>query len=403
MHRIEHWKPWGIYFFFFCFFWILFFNHGKIDIVRIPFFAFLLWQLYRKRINVRFLFDPITISIVVFGAIAVASNLINNLPLDKTIRIVNWLFPYLLGKYVIDSESADAENIIFIFLTFSAAFSIVGIAGYIFGFNEFLGVKLFKSDRYIFTLRGINKAGFYLAVSGLLNSYFIIKNDFSINRKNWIYYLYFLIIIAGLMLTQERKSILVLGVILMSFVLVYKQYRIFFIVALVGSAIFLASAIPKRFAIDSLVYGDAAQGRYNAWEASIDLFKQKPFLGHGFTSFRKAYTEHFKKNKETFTFKTFHGYAVAHNINLNALAEMGLLGCITMNCLFFTAWRFFKYHRSSQMAFITGSVIVFTYVTMQTGNFIHSSTRTDLIFLIFGVYMSLQYKYLLNLKSQIDR
>jgi O-antigen ligase len=392
MTRIEKWKPWGSYFFFFCFFWVLFFNHGKIDIVRIPFFVFILWQLYRKRIGVRFLFDPVTIGVFVFAAIAVASNLLNGLPLNKTIKIINWLFPYLLGKYIIDSESADAEKVILILLTFSAVFSMVGISGYLFGFNEFFGVTLFKSDRYIFTLRGINKAGFYLAVSLLLAGYFIIKKDFSVNKKNLVYYLYFLIIAGGLLLTKERKSIFLVGFFLISLVIVYKQYRMLLVILLVAGTLLLAISTSERFAFDRLGHDEALQGRYNAWESAIGLFKQKPLLGHGFTSFRKAYTQYFKENRETFTFKTFHGYPVAHNINLNALAETGILGCIALNSIFFAFRRFYTYRHAKPLAFIFGAVALFIYLSMQTGNFVHASTRTDLAFLIFGFYIAMAYK-----------
>lgn len=392
MSRIERWTPYGVYFFFFSFFYILFFDHGKIDILRIPFFVFILWQLSRKRIPVRFLFDPVTIGVFVFAAIAAASNALNGLPLDKTIDIINWLFPYLMGKYLVDSESADPEKVILILLTFSAAFAMVGIAGYLFGFDKVFGVTLFQSGRYIFTLRGINKAGFYMAASLLLTSYFIIKTDFSITRKNLMYYLYFLIIAAGLLLTEERKSVFLLGFILPAIVIAYKQYRVVMIIVIAAGILLLLTAGPERFAFDRLLHDTSVQGRYNAWESAVGLFKEKPLFGHGFKSFRPASTRYYNENRETFTFKTFKNYPVAHNLNLNALAETGLFGCIALNSIFFAFRRFYKYRQTNPLAFICGVVALFIYLSMQTGNFVHASTRTDLGFLIFGFYMAMTQK-----------
>ena len=229
-----------------------------------------------------------------------------------------------------------------------------------------------------------------MAVSLLLSSYFIIKNDFSINRKTLIYYLFFIIIAGGLLLTKERKSILMLAVIMASLVIIYKQYRFLLVILLVAGIALLATSATKRFSFDRMIQDVSVHGRYNAWESAVGLFKEKPLLGHGFASFRQAYTRYFDENRESFTFKTFRAYPVAHNVNLNTLAETGIFGFIALNYIFFAFRRFFKYRHDQPLAFIFGAVVLFIYLTMQTGNFVHASTRTDLSFMIFGFYIGME-------------
>ena len=158
--------------------------------------------------------------------------------------------------------------------------------------------------------------------------------------------------------------------------------------AVVVGLILAVFPLPQRYTLKEMVFNQGMQGRITAWECALGLFKEKPLLGHGYPSFRSASAEYFKKNKEAFKFKRFYNWGIAHNMNLNTLAETGILGFIFLNAIFFSAWRFFKYKRDDPLVFVLGSVICFIYVTMQVGNFVHSGTRTTLAFLIFGLYYS---------------
>jgi O-antigen ligase len=397
MNLSEKAKSLGINLFFLWFFVILFFDHKHIDILRIPFFAFIIWQLYRKNIGIRFLIDPVSICIYLFAITAFVSNILNGIPQNHILKILNWLFPYYLGKYVVMHQNKiELERILFYFICFSMAFSSVGIVGYLFDIKTLFGVDLFYSSRYIFTFSGTNRVGFYLSIALLLNIYYFLKNGLSIDRKNILYLICLPILAGGLLLTHERKSIFMATVIIFIFLIIYKKYKIFFLTVIVAGILVLLIPIPERYNPQKIFSGHTMYSRYTAWEAAIRLFKQKPVFGHGYPSFKKAYHDYFQKNKNNFKFKAFYPLGVAHNLNFNALAETGLLGCIILNYMFFIARRFYKYRRSSPLSFIFGLTIVFVYITMQTGNFVHAPIRTDLTFLIFGLYFSLEHKHLLE-------
>lgn len=393
----EKTKSLGVHLFFLSLFAILFFDHSKIDILRIPFFAFIIWLLYRKNVGIRFLIDPISICIYLFAITAFVSNILNGIPQNHITQILNWLFPYYLGKYVVmHKNKIEPERILFYFICFSMAFSSVGIVGYLFDIKTLFGVDLFYSNRYIFTFSGINRAGFYLSIALLLSIYYFLKNGLSIDRKNILYLICLPILAGGLLLTHERKSILIATVIIVIFLIIYKKYKIFFLTAIVAGIVVLLIPIPDRYSPQKIFNGHTMYSRYTAWEAATKLFKQKPVFGHGYPSFKKAYHDYFQKNKNNFTFKVFYPLGVAHNLNFNALAETGLLGFIILNYMFFIVRRFYKYRRSSPLSFIFGLTIVYIYISLQTGNFVHTPIRTDLTFLIFGLYFSLEHKHLLE-------
>ena len=152
-----------------------------------------------------------------------------------------------------------------------------------------------------------------------------------------------------------------------------------------------AVPLPQRYHPRELINGSSIQARFNAWETAWGLFKEKPLSGHGFHKFKRASEKYNDQSGHTLRFKEFRGLGIAHNISLNTLAEVGIFGCIAINVIFFSCWRFYKYRYSDRRVFITGVTVFFIYLTMQFGNFVHSSIRTDLAFFVIGLYISLEY------------
>ncbi len=181
--------------------------------------------------------------------------------------------------------------------------------------------------------------------------------------------------------------LMIVGVLL----LVYKQYKVVLVGGIAIGLVLAVVEIPIRYHPREMALNEGMQGRFNAWESAIGLFKEKPLLGHGYPSFRNACAEYNNKYNDKLRFKAFLNYKMAHNLSLNALAEVGILGCIAINLVFFNCWSFYKYRHSDRAVFILGVVIVFIYITMQFGNFVHSAARTDLAFFIIGLYFSLEY------------
>jgi O-antigen ligase len=392
----DKFKVYGSHFYFFGFFFILFFGHKYVDIVRAPFILFILWQVATGKLSLKFFLDPIFISIVLFALTAMASNLVNNVPQIEIVQILNWLYPYGLGKYTVMNcgKRIEIENILLLLLGSAALFSVIGIIGFIFDIRTILGSELFvkygSESRYVFTMSGTNRAGFCIGITLIVNCFFFIKNGFKFTTKNVFVMVSFPIVFAALFLIKERKTLLMVCMMIGILMLLYKKYKKFILIAAVAALVLTIFPLPQRYTLKEMVFNQGMQGRVTAWECALGLFKEKPLLGHGYPSFKEASAVHFKKNKETFRFKRFYNWGIAHNMNLNTLAETGILGFIFLNAIFISAWRFFKYKRDDPLVFVLGTVICFIYVTMQFGNFVHSGTRTTLAFLIFGLYIAME-------------
>ena len=371
----------------------LFFCHKYIDTVRAPFILFILIQVVTGKLKPKFFIDPVFIGTVVFALSAVISNFLNNVPQNEIVKILNWLYPYGLGKYaLINYDKKDADTILLILLGCAAIFSVIGLIGRLFHLQTFLGIDLFemagREARYAFTMSGTNRAGFCIGVTLVVSCFFFLKNGLNFTRKNIFVMICFPIVFNALFLIKERKTLLMVCMMIGIFLLLYKKYKITILMAVAAGLILTSFPLPQRYNLNEMMFNQGMQGRFNAWECAVGLFKEKPIFGHGYPSFKNASKLYYNENKEKFTFKEFANFGIAHNLNLNTLAETGILGFIAINTIFFSAWRFYRYHRKDPLVFVLGAAICFTYVTMQFGNFTHSATRTDLTFLILGLYVA---------------
>jgi O-antigen ligase len=385
---------------YFCgFFAILFFGHKYVDLVRAPFIIFMVWQVATGRLRLGFFVDPVFIGVACFALTAMTSNFLNSIPQMEIVQILNWLYPYGLGKYVfLKHLKMDPENILLLLLGCTAVFSSIGILAYLFGIQELFGVELFewygKESRYAFTISGTNKAGFCIGLALVVNCYFFIKNGFEFTFKNVVVTICFLIIFSALFfLIKERKTLLMVCLLMGMFLLLYQKYKAFMLLTAVVVVIVVMFPMPQRYHLKEMMFNPGIQGRFNAWECAVGLFREKPVLGHGYPSFKQASAEYYHEHSEKFRFKTFSNYGIAHNLNLNALAETGIFGFFALNVIFSGVRRFYRYKKSAPLVFVLGVAICFIYITMQFGNFVHSATRTDITFLVFGMYAALEQRH----------
>lgn len=390
MKVMDRLRIYGIHVYCFMFFFILFFKHGNIDTVRVPFFVFIIWQMLKKTLTPKFLIDPVSICIFSFILTAAVSNIVNGIPQNEIVGLLNWLFPYYLGKYVIMKyPEIKLDSILLYLLICATGFSIIGILGHLLGLETLFGKALFAAGhRYKFTISGTNRAGFYLGVTLVLCMYFFISQKASLEIRYLLPALCWLTVFSSLFLIKERKTILMVLMIVMTLLLVYKQYKVFLVIIVAMGLVLATVTIPARYYPGEMALNEGMRGRFNAWESAVGLFKEKPLFGHGYPSFREAYGRYNKENNARLRYREFTNYAMAHNLSLNALAETGILGFLALNTIFFSAWRFFRFRFSDRSLFILGSAICFIYITMQFGNFVHSATRTDIAFLVIGLYLS---------------
>jgi len=393
--KIVDWlRKYGIHAYVIMFFFILFFRYKNIDIVRVPFFLFLGWQWWKKELSLKFFVDPISASILVLVLTALISNIINGIPLDKIVRLINWFFPYFLGKYlVLKCPEIKFDNLLLYLLFPATLFAMVGLLGSLFGWETLFGQELFQGERYKFTIRKINWSGFCVGTTLVLSLYFFIRQ-----KPSWRYgYLFpivcWIVVFASLFLIKERKTITMVVAIIMMVLLFYRQYGVV-IVALIAVGIILVSVpIPQRYQPEQWVYSTSIQIRLNGLESAIGLFKKKPLIGHGYPSFRHVHKAYNEEHLDQMRFKKYHFLKFAHNMNLNALVEFGIVGFFALNFIFFYCWRFYKYRYSGRPLFILGVAVVFFYSTMQVSGLVHASLRSDLVFLVFGLYLAMQNRH----------
>lgn len=386
-------SAYGIHLFFMGYFFILFFQHKHMGVPRGLFVIYIIWCMVKKKLEPRFLIDPVSVSIFSFILVAVISNFLNGISQDEIGQVMNWLFPYYLGKYVImQYRDIKLDDILFYLLICAALFSMIGILGHLLGLKTLFGKELFVGGRYAFTISGTNRAGFCLGVTLVLGILFLIRQKVSIGIGYVLPVLCWLTVFSSLFLIKERKTLLMVAMIVVALLLVYRQYKVVLVATIAAGIILAAVPIPERYHLREMAFNEGMQGRFNAWECAIGLFKEKPVFGHGYPSFKKACKRYNNENKEVLRFKEFKNYGIAHNLSLNALAETGALGFITLNTIFFSAWRFYRYRYSDRSVFVLGITICFIYITMQVGNFVHSATRTDIAFLVIGLYMSFEIR-----------
>jgi O-antigen ligase len=264
----------------------------------------------------------------------------------------------------------------------------VGFIGDVFSLDTLFGKKIFEYRRFAFTMDGSNRAGFYLSTSiFVMMGLMVTRKKISFRKDVFLLYLPTALMLYSLILTGEKKSILLLPFFAVTTVLLSKKYKILFLISVIGASVLYSIDIPSRLHISSLSReSSTVSSRLNAWKISYRLIEQKPFFGHGFGSFMKESGDYFMNNKTKFSFNNYKPLYCAHNINLNTLAETGILGVIILNGIFFISILMaFKTGNSSDFVFYIGLTIMFIYLELQFGNFIKSFQRTNYTFLLLGI------------------
>lgn len=184
--------------------------------------------------------------------------------------------------------------------------------------------------------------GMYLAIG--VGAFFAkLIGDFQ-KKRNWAY---LVIVFFALLLTGKRGPLLFAAGTALVVLYFYKSdkpngrlLKIFGILAVCVLVLLIASIwVPQimnsvnRF-ISQSDNGDISAGRGPLYALALTLFKKKPLFGWGWGSYPYMYYEYLGKNEYTFQ------YRHAHNIYLQLLCEVGIIGFISF-CTFFV-WQLYK-------------------------------------------------------------
>jgi O-antigen ligase len=266
--------------------------------------------------------------------------------------------------------------------------ALIGFMGDVFSLDSLFGKKIFHNNRFSFTMGGPNRAAFYLSASMLiLMGLMVTRKKLCIRKDIFFAYIPMAFMLFSLILTAEKKSIFLLPLFVVLFVLFSKKYKILLLMLILGTSVLYTMDIPTRLHVSKLSKkSSTVSARLNAWKISSRLIEKKPIIGNGYASFRKKSGDYFKKNKATFSFQKYKPLYCAHNINLNTLVETGLLGLIAINAIFFiSVITTFRSTTPKDFSFYIALIIVFIYLESQVGSFIRSFHRTNYTFLLMGI------------------
>lgn len=139
-----------------------------------------------------------------------------------------------------------------------------------------------------------------------------------------------IVIMTALMMTGKRTLFIIPIAILLVYVILFSKNNKFIKLAGVGLGItaFIViayTAIPgAALIIDRIVNGstDLLSGRETFWTYAMEMFHKNPIFGTGFLSFNEyAYNQGFLYYGDRWNYQ-------AHNVYLQILGEMGIVGCI---------------------------------------------------------------------------
>ena len=148
---------------------------------------------------------------------------------------------------------------------------------------------------------------------------------------------------AGIVATHSRGGSIGLVVAVVAFALLSKRKALAGVAVLAGLAgllLFAPTSFWQRNETTSLGAEDLSiEGRLEAWQVAARVLRERPVLGVGAGAFLAAWNEYAPIDSD----RLFGYRYVAHNLVLEALGQLGLLGVISLMsfvaiCLF-SAWR----------------------------------------------------------------
>lgn len=218
-----------------------------------------------------------------------------------------------------------------------------------------------------------NPAGFAAFIVAIFPFVFIRSND---ENRILIYlrFIYGVIMLVAVMLSGARSGILAMFVIVL--IEIYRRYKKYIRRSIV--TIVLLVALCLMFCV-GLFYlkPDSANGRLLVWRISIEMLKEKPFMGHGIGSFQSHYMEYQAKylsnNPDISHVDLASDVKVPFNEYLKLLVECGVLGISILLGLF--SLLYVEYRRSQTPLKIAASlsfvgVSVFAFFSYPTNYFI---------------------------------
>ena|SRR3989338_10700017 len=301
--------------------------------------VFIVWMIRGRREDIRDIKDiKYLISFIALFLVAATIAIFTGPELQAAAGIwkAYFLEPILFLIVIISTlKKEDMKNVFMVFALSALIMSILAIYQKITG-N--LIDNLFWADEATRRVTGVfnypNALALYLAPAVVMLAGYFVKRftclaERKSRRANILYNFFFsLTVIAGFLAIYFTKSKGALAGILAGLVfyaLFYKNYRKYFLVALIAAVAFVSFLISSgRLDLKgaaSVEGGDSISTRIEMWNEAWQMLREKPLLGAGLSGYQKAVAHYHSK-------KYIEIYLYPHNIFLNFWSEVGLLGLL---------------------------------------------------------------------------
>jgi len=284
-------------------------------------------------------------------------------------------------------------------LMYSGRCNVMGTIGYVNWFSHFITIIFLISTFLMFANR-TNRIKKLLLIGNLIMFYAILNTQ---TRASWLG----IIIVFLYMIIFARKIIFFKN----------KRIALFFSLGLLIEIIFFSLTIPIDKRVQDTVEDPirAISGRVIYWEESLEMIKEKPFLGQGTGSWRKeegrirqklglpGYGEHSTKLKINLRESTLNvKYRIipghAHNEYLQIFAENGIFALMLfLYILYAIIAKNFKFHKKypvkSNLFFLP---LLFIMIVNVFSFPLHTPHNGMLVFLFLGLFDSFNFHFAEN-------
>jgi O-antigen ligase len=367
-------------------------------LAEIVFFAWLFlilkYKYYRPRINI------IITALVLFLAVLILSSLFGAdfsesfwSKYERMTGLLMWLhlFVFFLAISSTFKEISDWKKI----------FNVSIFVAILIGVLSLLEVA--KVKEFVFssgggtTLGNTSFLGTYLLFNGLLAFWFFLQ------QKKWCWKVYFLITIILMLSSMYFANangaflsffggLFLIFLLWLAFHIQSRKLRIFGKILLISSFIIGLVVLILLFVSDSPVQEKLiawkSRGRTVNWEIAEKGFLERPLLGWGPENYLLAFTKYFNPCLFVRECGGEVWFDRTHNIILDTLLSIGLLGFLAYAGLFFALFFVLakKYFKEKSISFATFSVFTAIPISYFVQNFVVFDMATSLMmfFLILG-------------------
>jgi len=357
------------------------------EIICIILSLIFLFNLYRN-FNLEFINKKIFLAYALFTVSLIFSSILSKytkLSLETSIFYFRFII-FALAFSIILRENIKNVRLFFFISTVTLVFLAVNIIiQYCFNIDMFGNIPS-TSGRYSSLFGTELIAGGFLSRFMFLGVIFILFIS-EINKKYISYFLFFYLIlnICAIFLSGERTAFFILILNILIFIFFLESFRKIIFVLLLCTPILglifikinpdakerIFDSTKKQIFVDNKIniFSEVYESHY---VVALNMFKDRPLVGHGPKSFREAC-------KET-NYVHYNGCAThPHNFYMQFLAETGLLGfCFLVSLYFYIIFKFVKifFKKKNNLDLVKlilyQTVIVNLFPLMPSGNFFNN-------------------------------